>query len=162
MILTNGKFISATFANGQKNVILAIWKDSTTEQLQEVAIQTNLEDRLYTQLLEAFTVDEISTMTDQRNAAHKAAFEEMVMKMARDHGLVYDATAAAQKDRLSIDHIFNPPEGDAGSDLLFDIKLKIFDLPQVVDSKDAELKAELRKATTPLQAFYVAGKFLYK
>ena len=162
MILTNGKFINAVFANGQKNVILAVWKDDDTEQLQEIAIQTNLDDRLYVQVLEAFTVDEISTMTDQRNKTRKAAFEGMVKKMAIDQGLLYDPTAAAQKDRLSIDHIFNPPESDAGSDLLFDIKLKIFDLPQVVNSTNTGLKAELRKATTPLQAFYVGGKFLYE
>ena len=162
MILTNGKFISAVFANGQKNTILAIWKDATTEELMEVAIQTNLEDRLYVQLLEAFTIDEISTMTDQRNRADRAAFEEMVKKMAVDTGLVYDPSAADQKDRLAIDHIFNPPAGDAATDMLFDIKLKIFDLPEVTNSTNAELKAELRKSTTPLQALYIAGKFLYE
>lgn len=162
MILTNGKFISATFANGQKNLILAMWQDNETNEVQEVAIQTNLEDRFYVQLLGDFTVDEISTMTDQQNKQRKAAFDGLVKKMAIDNGLVYDPAAANQKDRLAIEHIFNPPAGDVGADMLFDIKLKIFDLPEVVNSSNAELKAELRKSTTPLQALYIAGKFLYE
>ena len=42
------------------------------------------------------------------------------------------------------------------------IKLKIFDLPEVVNSSNSELKSKLRQATTPLEALYVAGKFLYE
>jgi hypothetical protein len=45
-------------------------------------------------------------------------------------------------------------------DLLFNIKLKIFDLPKVTQSNNTELKKKLREAKTPLESLYIAGKFL--
>jgi hypothetical protein len=45
---------------------------------------------------------------------------------------------------------------------LFNLKVKIFDLPQVSSSTNSELKKKLRETKTPLEALYVAGKFLYE
>ena len=42
------------------------------------------------------------------------------------------------------------------------LKVKIFDLPQVSSSTNSELKKKLRETKTPLEALYVAGKFLYE
>lgn len=162
MILDNGTFTNAVFANGQKNTILALWKDNETLTTQEIVIKPNLENHIYCKLLEQFTVDEISTMTDQRNKINRSAFEQLVKKMAIDNGLLYNESAATEQNKITVDFIFTPMEGDAGSDLLFDIKLKIFDLPEVVNSSNSELKSKLRQATTPLEALYVAGKFLYE
>lgn len=162
MILDNGTFTNAVFANGQKNTILALWKDNETLTTQEIVIKPNLENHIYCKLLEQFTVDEISTMTDQRNKINRNAFEQLVKKMAIDNGLLYNESAATEQNKITVDFIFTPMEGDAGSDLLFDIKLKIFDLPEVVNSSNSELKSKLRQATTPLEALYVAGKFLYE
>jgi len=162
MILDNGTFTNAVFANGQKNTILALWKDNETLTTEEIVIKPNLENHIYCKLLEQFTVDEISTMTDQRNKINRNAFEQLVKKMAIDNGLLYNESAATEQNKITIDFIFTPMEGDAGSDLLFDIKLKIFDLPEVINSSNSELKSKLRQATTPLEALYVAGKFLYE
>jgi len=85
-----------------------------------------------------------------------------VKEMALDYGLVYDPNAEQDASAHSVDHIFEPPEGDDGTDLLFNIKLKIFDMEQVVNSEDDDLKKELREADTPLKALYVAGKFLFE
>ena len=162
MILNNGTFTNAVFANGQKNIIIALWKDNETQTIEEIVIRPNLENIIYCKLLEQFTVDEISTMTDQRNKINRNAFEQLVKKMAIDNGLLYNESAATEQNKITVDFIFTPMDGDAGSDLLFDIKLKIFDLPEVVNSSNSELKSKLRQATTPLEALYVAGKFLYE
>lgn len=162
IMIQEGKFTYARFVNTQKRIIEATLLREDTNQLEIVLIDSNLENPNYLKLIETFTVDEISTMTNQYNKQQSEAFNQIVLKMCLDKGLVYDPQAADQKERLIIGHIFNPPEGDIGADLLFDIKLKIFDLPQVVESTNAELKASLRKATTPLEALYIAGKFLYE
>jgi hypothetical protein len=101
-------------------------------------------------------------MTDQHSKEQAENFKLFVKEMATEYGLVYDPNAANRETVASYEQIFNPPEGDEGTDLLFNIKLKIFDLPQVVDSDNAELKRELREAETPLKALYVAGKFLFE
>jgi hypothetical protein len=80
--------------------------------------------------------------------------------MATKHGLIYDPAAIDPQNKLTLDHLFNPPEGKVGMDLLFNIKLKIFDLPEVMQSNNNELKKKLREAKTPLESLYIAGKFL--
>ena len=161
-MLNEGKFTYARFVNTQKRIIEATWHRDDIDQDELVIFDSSLENPTYLKLLETFTVDEISTMTNQYNKQQSESFKQLVMKMCVDNNLVYDPNAADQKDRLVIDNLFNLPEGDAGSDLLFEIKLKIFDLPQVVNSTNADLKATLRKAATPLEALYIAGKFLYE
>jgi hypothetical protein len=162
MLFENGKFTHARYVSSKKDTIEAIWYDEEHKQYNQVAISTNLENPAYVKILETFTTDEISTMTDQNSREQAESFKLFVKEMATDFGLVYDPNAANRETVASYEQIFNPPEGDEGTDLLFNIKLKIFDLPQVVDSDNANLKRELREAETPLKALYVAGKFLFE
>jgi hypothetical protein len=162
MILDNGKFINAVFANNKKNLILAIWQDNENKKQHEIAIETDLNNKMYVKLLENFTTDEISTMTDQKNKHASIVWQSFVKDVATKAGLMYDPAVANPQDKLNIDHLFNTPEGDVGTDLLFNIKLKIFDLPIVTQSTNTELKKKLREAKTPLESLYIAGKFLYE
>lgn len=162
MDLSKGKFIHAVFANNKKNLILADWQDNATKKQHEIAVETNLDNKIYVKLLETFSTDEISAMTNQKQKHASIAWESIVKDVAIKCGLIYDPTSTNPQDKLTVDHLFNPPAGDVGSDLLFNIKLKIFDLPQVMQSNNAELKKKLREAKTPLESLYIAGKFLYE
>ena len=73
-----------------------------------------------------------------------------------------DPAITNPQEKLVVDNLFNPPEGITGTDLLFNLKLKIFDLPAVTQSTNSELKKKLREAKTPLESLYIAGKFLYE
>jgi len=162
MNLDKGKFINAVFASSKKKLILAIWQDNETKQQHEVAIETDLNNKMYVKLLETFSTDEISTMTDQKRKHAAKSWELIVKDIAEKYGLIYDPSATNPQDKLVIDHLFNPPEGEAGMELLFNTKLKIFDLPEVTQSSNTELKKKLREAKTPLESLYIAGKFLYE
>lgn len=158
-----GKFTHARYVNSKKQVIETIWYDEEAGTYTQEAVECNLEDPRYLELLDTFTTDEISTMTDQHSKEQAENFKLFVKGMAEDYGLVYDPNAANPSEKVhGIDHIFEPPEGDEGVDLLFNIKLKIFDMPEVQKSRSKKLKAELREADTPLKALYVAGKILFK
>jgi hypothetical protein len=162
MNLDKGKFINAVFASSKKKLILAIWQDNETKQQHEIAIETDLNNKMYVKLLETFTTDEISTMTDQKRKHAAKSWELVVKDIAVKYGLIYDPSSTNPQDKLVIDHLFNPPEGEAGMELLFNTKLKIFDLPEVTQSSNTELKKKLREAKTPLESLYIAGKFLYE
>lgn len=159
--MENGRWTEARFLSSKKDLIAALWLHEESQQLEEILINVDLEEELYVQLLETYTTDEISTMTTEKAKEDQELFLGLVKQMALDYGLVYDPDAAEGKESLNIDAIFNPPEGDAGTDLLFNIKLKIFELDAVVDSEDSWNKKKLREAKTPLEAFYIAGKFLF-
>lgn len=162
MILTNGKFTNAIFSSSKKDLIRAIWYDENLKTYQEISIKTDLNDNMYKKLLETFTTDEISTMTDQKHKNQAASFELVVKDIAKKYGLIYDPAVSNPQDKLTIDHLFTPTNDSVGTDLLFNLKVKIFDLPQVSSSTNSELKKRLRETKTPLEALYVAGKFLYE
>ena len=166
MILENGKFTHARYVSSQKDFIEAIWmwnevEDGETPYLQ-VQVPVDLENQNYVTLLDTFSVDEITTMTDQQAKEEAENFRAYVKEIAVDYGLLYDDNAEANRNGNSIDMIFNPPEGDEGADQLFDLKLKIFEMDEVANSTDDELQTELREAESPLKALYVAGKFLFE
>lgn len=160
LVTDEGRFTHAKFMSSNKNWIQAIWMNDAG-QFEEINIETDLENPIYVKLLDQFTTDEISTMTDQSLKEEELNFKHLVVQLATDYGLVYDPNVEDGKDRLSIDHIFEPPEGDTGTDLLFNIKLKIFEMDAVTESDNDDLKKQLREADTPLKAFYIAGQFLY-
>ena len=167
MILENGKFTHARYVSSKKDIIEAIWMwddlvESEESPYLQVQVEVDLEDPNYITLLDTFTTDEISTMTDQFSKEEEENFKNFVKEMATEFGLLYDPNADRDASAYSIDHIFESPEGDEGTDLLFNIKLKIFEMDEVVNSENDDLKKELREATTPLKAFYIAGKFLFE
>lgn len=161
MRFDNGTFINAVFTSSKKNTIEATFKHED-ESLESVVIEVDLNNEVYKKLLDTFTIDEITKFTNAKINHDKVNFSEFVLAMCADRGLVYDPNGADEKSKLVIDNLFALPEGDAGTDLLFNIKMKCFELPEVVASEDTELKKKLRKATTPIEAFYITGKFLYE
>lgn len=162
MILSNGRFTHARFTSSRKDLIESIWLDENDNTYHQIAIEVDLENPEYVKLLETFTTDEIATMTDQYAKEEQENFLAIVKDIAETYGLIYDPDAVDGKDKLNIDHIFTPPEGDDGVDLLFNVKLKIFEMDEVLNSDNGELKKALREAKTPIEAFYIAGKFLYE
>lgn len=162
MSLENGRFVNAVYASSKRKLILAIWQHNDNMQQHEVAIETDLNSDTYKKLLETFTVDEISTMTDQKRKMASKNWEIIVKDVAQKYGLIYDPSAVDPQNKLRLDDLFNPPEGEVGMELLFNTKLKIFDLPQVTQSTNSELKKKLREAKSPMESLYIAGKFLYE
>ena len=162
MILNNGKFTFAHYANKNKDLIKTVWYDNDTKTGQEITIKTDLTNDMYKKLLETFTVDEITTMTDQKTSIEEQNFHSLIKNMAIKHGLVYDPKTKNPQEVLNLDSIFNFKNDTVDNDFLFELKIKIFDLPQVSSSTNNELKKKLRESDTPLQALYIAGKFLYE
>ena len=161
MRFDDGKFIEAFFINNKKDSVEAIFQHTSGER-ENAIIEVDLNNEVYKKLLESITIDDITAFTAEKFEREQKNFIEFVGAMCKDRGLVYDPNGADDRSKLMLADLFNPPEGDAGVDLLFNVKMKCFELPEVVASEDTELKKKLRKATTPLEAFYITGQFLYK
>ena len=156
------RFTFARYANAEKNAITAVELNEDTGEYTEFWIDVNLRDKNYRRLLETFSVDEISTMTDQHAKEENAIFQEHVKKIAEDYGMIYNPDAENNHYAQSVDMIFEPQSGDVGEEFLFDLKLKIFEMEEVVNSDNEDLQTELREADSPLKALYIAGKFLFE
>lgn len=155
----DGKFIEAYFVNEAKDCIDTVFQHADGT-LESVLVEVNLNDDLYKRLIETFTIDKIAQATDARLAEQLDAFHAHVKYIAERDGLIYDPTGG--KNKLNVDDLFTEPADDASTDVLFNVKMKCFELPQVVESTNSELKQQLRKAKTVMEAFYITGKFLYE
>jgi len=161
----DGKFVHARYASGRKDMIVATYQDNEGQNYP-ITIRTDLEDEYYLRLLDTYSIDEISRMTTQFLEGQRQAFEAMVLRLGQDFGLLYDPNVIAEErgdtNVTSIEQIFEPGNDTKDQDFLFNLKLRIFDMEEVENSDNAELKKSLREAQSPLESLYIAGKFLYE
>jgi len=166
MILEEGEFIDAYFSDDSRSEIQATWHDFGVDSYYNVFIPVDLEDVRYQKLLEKFNLKQIKTNTNERSQGEKDAFNALVLGQAMKMGLVYDPANVEVDNLLRVDHLFELPEGNIGEEFLFNLKLRIFDMPEVLNvewsEETQELKKRLREAKTPLESLYIAGKFLYE
>lgn len=155
----DGKFIEAYFMNESKDFIETVFKHNDGT-LENILVEVNLNDELYKKLIDTFSIDKISDATDKRLAEQLDAFKSWVKHIAERDGLIYDPNG--KDNKIKVDDLFVEPTDDVSTDILFNVKMKCFELPQVVDSTNNELKQQLRKSKTVMEAFYITGKFLYE
>lgn len=166
MILEDGEFIDACFTDDTKSAVEATWHDFGVDRYYSVFIDVDLKDTNYQKLLEKFNLKQIKNNTFERDAAEREAYLSLVQASALKSGLLYDPNNEDVSNRLNVDHLFELPEGMIGEEFLFNLKLRIFDMHEVmnceVNEENSKLKTKLREAKTPIECLYLAGKFLYE
>ena len=92
--------------------------------------------------------------TYNRKKGEKAGFEEMVMRIAKKDGLVLDEKKLSTQFYPSLVRaIFQDIENE---DHLFALKLALFEIEEIRDSKDSESKKKLRQAKTKIEVLKIA------
>lgn len=162
MFNKNCEVIDARFTSDKQDRVVVAAKFDGSDQIQEITVEAAAGDAKYESLLKVLTVDQIHKNTKKYNQDQKQVFQEYVKAVGVQYGLLYNPEAENPNSRLQMEYLFNLPTGDAGMDFLFELKLRIFDIPEIVASNNEQLREELREAETPLKALYVAGKFLYE
>ena len=106
------------------------------------------------ELLKIISLDNLHENTYQKKQKEKQAMEEMVMKIAKRDGLVFDEYKLDTKFYPSlIKAIFQDEENE---DHLFALKLALFELEKIRNSKDIEKKKKLRQAKNKIEVLKIA------
>lgn len=129
-----------------------------TAKLHVLPVDEN--DDQFKALLEHYTMDDIMEMTYSYNQNAERAFEEQVMVIAQKQGVLNTLDIDVVSDEyvnrfIDIMFVNSDSEVDVKElrELLFKTKLKLFELDIVKNSKNRELKGQLRKATSLLEIF---------
>lgn len=128
-----------------------------TAKLHVLPVDEN--DDQFKALLEHYTMDDIMEMTYSYNQNAEKAFEEQVIAIAQNQGILKTLDIDVVSDEYVnkfIDVMFtnnNELAGNELKELLFKTKLRLFEMDIVKNSKNRELKGQLRKATTLLEIF---------
>lgn len=163
--------VEARFANSDRTICYTLWKHDEDESLTDFHIEVKPDNKQWEKVLEHKTVDEIhfathSYIKQQRDSFRKLARDVLEIEaceqftVEEDGTVIFDPNSFEDRVDSAIDLLFNE-EGQKDftkneTEKLFSLKLKLFELPFIKNSKKRTLKAELRKTSTPTEAIMIA------
>lgn len=144
------KLVNAHFFNNERNQVRVYYINEDDQEVEYV-IPADPDHSLFQQLLETFTMDDIHENTWAYIKDQQTAFEQSIMTIAKREGQIYDVGTPNPKLYKEVARIVSQPfDPEKDKELLFVMKLEIFDLEEVKSCKERTLKSELRKAETPI------------
>jgi hypothetical protein len=154
------------------NFLTAYFIDS---ERQNIEVQTTTEDKKsvfttiipyeennpqYQALTKYMNIDQIHESTYQKNKTEQEQFEKSVIRIAEKSGLLLDKETLDTKFYPSlVNAIFKDIENE---DHLFALKLALFELEKIRDSKNEDAKKKLRQAKNKLDIIQAAIECLGK
>ena len=163
--MENHTLMYARFMNNDRTTIVAEWSDNENpEIIRETYIVADESDVQFAKLLELIELDQIHENTIK---FYKKANRDILKYMEKvaeiSHSPLLNEKPIIQiSNNMSSDDmtaimknlpmlIFNPFDSEKYTESLFNLKLSVFELDFVKQSKKRKLKSEIRKAETPLQ-----------
>ena len=161
------ELVSAEYTNSEYNSIRAIWSDPNnteaedgSELFTESIIEVNDESPQYQELLELTTIDSMMQETYVNNQKRAIAFENMVIRNAKERGLVFDLDQGIDSNiyKAIVKALFSEFDPVAQKEQLFMLKMELFNVDFIKNVKDKVLKKELRQAPDLISTVEAACK----
>lgn len=156
MEVTKENFISARYIDNEKKIVEILYKmgDKTIPHI----IEHDTEHPDWQQLMTITNLDDIHLTTHNFIKQSQKDFKKMVMKIAKEDGLVKEVVAELSTKFYDevFEFFFN--YDDKQKEMLFNFKLFIFEKEFVKNSTDTETKAVMRKAQSPIEVMNAVMK----
>ena len=161
------ELVSAEYTNSEYNSIRAFWRDPEnteaedgSELVTESVIEVNDDSFQYKELLELTSLDTIMQDTYVNNQRRVTAFENMVVPIAKERGLVYDLDQGIDSNiyKAIVKALFSEFDPISQKEQLFMLKMELFNVDFIKEVKDRALKKELRQAPDLMSTVEAACK----
>jgi hypothetical protein len=153
-MITKENYITASFIDNERKNIEVLLRDEKNEKVISHIVEYDEKYPVCQELLKIITLDDLHENTYQKKQKEKKAVEEMVVRIAKRDGLVFDEHRLDTKFYPTIvKAMFEETENE---DHLFALKLALFELKQIRDSKDIEVKKKLRQAKNKIELLKIA------
>jgi hypothetical protein len=153
MAIFSGKIIEAYYANSENNTVEVIYKQG--EKAINHYLKVDYKNQDFKDLIEEYDTDKIAASTIARNRNYAKQLSDMV-----DQG-IKAKTDIKQKVSIEeyIDSMLNFNSSDKQSaEVLFALKVKVFENDKVKSCNDKDLKSSLRSAKTPVDLISIFKK----
>lgn len=153
-------FLTAHFIDNERKTVQAYWTEMNKSEIVEEIIEVKDTDLRWQNLMSYITVDELHENTYKNIKASEEAFREQVIEIARERGWIYDIDQAANSEiyKAIVKVMYQPFDPVEHKELLFFLKMELFEHEVVKKCLDKDLKKELRKAPDLIGAMEVACK----
>ena len=153
MAIFSGKIIEAYYSNSENDTVEVIYKQG--EQAINHYLKVDFKNQDFKDLIEEYDTDKIAASTIARNRQYAKQLSDMI-----DQGI---KSKTDVKQRVSaeeyIDSMLNFNSSDQQSaEILFALKVKVFENDKVKSCNDKDLKSSLRSAKTPVDLISIFKK----
>ena len=156
-------FITAFYTDDDRKMIEIHCSNDDKTQVLPYHIEHDENHPYFQTLLKFVSVNDLLDITHDRKKIERKNYERQVVKIARKEGLIYDAKDYFKQATKSPEQIavllkfflsyffegkFNK---DKDKDLLFSLKLELFEYDVIKKSDNNKFKSLIRKAQTPYE-----------
>ena len=153
-MITKENLIGAYFIDNDRKNIEVLTTSEDKKQIIPTIMPFDENNPMFKELTSIITVDQLHENTYQKKKDEQKIFETKVMEIAKKDGLLVDDTKIDSKSyNKLVKAIFEQGENE---DQLFALKIALFELPDIRDSKNEELKKKLRQSKNKIDTLKVA------
>ena len=153
-MITKDNLISAYFIDNERQNIEVLTRSEDGTKVVPTIIPFEENNVLFKELTSIITVDKLHEDTYQKKKTEKKDFEDMVMRIAKKRGLVFDERKLDTKFYpVLIKALFEDVENE---DHLFALKLARFEIKQIRNSKYTENKKKLRQSKNKIEVLKIS------
>jgi len=157
-MITKKNYVVAKFIDEDRKNIEILLKDGDITRPHIIEADEDNSD--YQDLLKIIPIDDLHEQTHNINKAEGEAFKEFAIQVAKESGFI-QKEENLEKIKIFpalVDAVFN---NDDNEDDLFALKLAVFEVEKIRESKNTALKTKLRKAKSKIEvlrfAFDIVG-----
>ena len=149
MAIFSGKIIEAYYANKENDTVEVIYRENNKAVVFYVPVDH--ENQLYKDLIKEYDSELISQSTLNRNKLYAKQIKDLVF--AQKTALVNQKHKTNIEDFVNILIDFNS-DNKEHLDVMFQLKVRIFEQDTIKKSSNKELKSKIRTSKTPLEILY--------
>ena len=151
-------FVTASFIDSERQNIEILMTNEDKSATIPYIIPFDESDVKYQALQTVMTLDQLHEATYQKKKRERNDFEDTVLQIAKQDGLIMDSNKIDTKFYPKVvEAIFGD---DENLDHVFALKLAIFELDAIKDSKKEDLKKKLRQSKTKKDIMATACEIL--
>ena len=138
--------IKAYFVDEDRKIIEVLYTSNNFKETHSHIVEYDVNHPDCQALLKVMNLDDLHESTYQQKKEERKLFEEEAIKIAKKSGMVFDMNRLDTKFYpVMVKSIFEDSDNE---DHLFALKLALFEVEQIRDSKNDELKKKLRQSKT--------------
>jgi hypothetical protein len=155
-MISEANYITAHFIDNERKNIEVLLKSDDGVSAYTHILEYDSEHPDCKELLEVCNLDQLHENTHTKVNEQQKDFEEMVMRVATKKGIIVDPEKVKVTPKIFktlVKAIFEDSENE---DHLFALKLALFEVDEIRDSKNNELKKELRQKKNKIEVLKAA------
>ena len=151
-MITKDNFLSASFIDNERKNIEILLKDG--DKVKSHIVEYDMKYPVCQELLKIISLDDLHEFTYNKKKKEKEDFDQMVIRIAKKNNMIVDDSKVNDNSfRNVVNALFKE---DENPDHLFALKLALFEVEKIRNSKDDENKKKLRQSKTKIEALQIA------